>query len=206
MSDQTTTPEDTTEDKPQTQAQIDLGRAVEIVKPLATAGKSEDEILVTLIQDGGFGYKKAGRLMNQALVELGVKMSAKDRYEAVCELLTENDFAPTEWSEVQSVIEYIAQEIDSTNEKQAAAAVRKYAKEQGIDLPKRPKGGSGGGGRGRGFRGEIFDWMVANPAASNDDFAKWMTGHGKPESMVKRFTAFRDTAVKIHEAMKAAGL
>lgn len=202
----TETTEGTEETEPkQTQAQIDLARAVELVSPKAKAGASDEDMVIVLISEGGFGYKKAGRLLNLALVELGVRISAKDRYEQVCELLLENDFAPTEWSEVQSVVEYLAQEIDSTNEKQALVAVRKYAKENGIDLPKKPKSG-GGAGRGRGFRGQIFDWLTENVTLDDDAFKAWMTENGKPESMTKRFLAFRETARKIHANMAAAGL
>ena len=45
--------------KEPTQAEKDLAAAVEILKPLAKAGKSEDEMAIALIQNGGFAFKKA---------------------------------------------------------------------------------------------------------------------------------------------------
>jgi hypothetical protein len=202
MSDETN---ETTEaiDEP-TQAQQDLEKARGIVEPLASAGKSDDEMVIALIQDGGFSFKKAGRYLNKALEALGVRMSAKDRYEAVCELLLENDFEPKTWDEVKKVAEYLAEELDSTTEKQALVSVRKFAKENGIELPKKPKGG--GGGRGKGFRGEIIEWMIENATASDEDFVAWMAGNSKPEALTKRFLGFREMARKIHVKLTEAGV
>ncbi len=203
MSEAAVTNEETTEaEAKMTQSQIDLARAVELIKEKVAAGTGEDDLMILLIQEGGFGYKKAGRMLNQALVQLNVRISAKDRYEQVCELLIENDFAPTTWDEVLGVVSYLAEEIDSTNEKQALVSVRKYAKENEIALPKKPKSESKG--RGRGFRGQIFEWMIANVKATDDDFRAFMAEAGKPESMTKRYLFFRETSVKIHEAIVAA--
>jgi hypothetical protein len=199
----TETTEETTETQPK-QSELDLAKAKELIEPLAVAGKSEDDMVVVLIQDAEFSAKKAFRYVRLALEALGVRMSSKERYEAVCELLLENDFQPTEWDEVKKVADYLAEEIDSTTEKQALVAIRKFAKENGIELPKRPKGG--GGGRGAGFRGQIIQWCIDNATASDDDFTAWMTSHEKPESLIKRFIGFREMARKIHVKLTEAGV
>lgn len=192
----------TTEEAEPTQAEQDLERAKTIIEPLAKAGQDEDAMVVALIQSD-FGAKKAFRYVNKALISLGVRMSTKDRYETVCELLLENDFQPTEWKEVKDVAEYLAQEIDSTTEKQAMVAIRKFAKDNGVTLPDRPKG-KGGGGRGAGFKGVMLNWFVENITASDDDFKAFVKGHDKPETLAKRFLGYRAMALKVHAAMVEA--
>lgn len=196
---------ETTEEKAPTQAEKDLARAIEIITPRATDGTTDDELKILLMKDGGFPFAKAGRLFNRAMESMGARLSAKDRFELVSETLLENDFAPVDWSEVQTVVEYLASEIDSTDEKQALVAVRRFAKENGIDLPKKPKA-SAGPGKGRGFRGQILDWFVANVEKSDDDFVAWMKTNEKPEALIKRFLGFRENARLVHAAMTEKGL
>lgn len=188
-----------------TQAELDLASATAIVGPLHASGADDDAMVVALIQEGGFNFKKAGRLLQKALEGMGVRVSAKDRYAQVSELLLENDFAPESWDDVAATLDWLVEQVGSTTEKQALVAVKKFAKDNGIELPAKPKGG-GGAGRGRGFRGEILDWLVANVAASDEEFVKFMEESGKPVTMTKRFLTFRETAVKIHNAMVTAGL
>ena len=164
-----------------TQAELDLVRAIELVTPMAKSGKDEDEMIVALIQNGGFAFKKAGRLLNGALESLGVRMSAKERFEKVSALLINQDtpFAPKEWSEVDQICSWLSEELDSTDEKQALAAVKRFAKEQEIELPKRARGTSGGGGsRPTAFRSVALNWMVEHPSATDEEFIAWLDSGG----------------------------
>jgi hypothetical protein len=184
------------------QAEQELEKATAIVSPMASKGKSEDEMIVNLINDGGFGYKKAARLLNKALETLGVRLSAKDRYEKVCELLLEHDFKAETWDEVVKVAQWMAEEIDSTDEKQAMVAIRKYAKDNGLELPKKPK--AVGGGRGPGLKGQVMSRLVDIPNESVDDFKKWVSGETERPELVKYYTSLRELCDAVHDAKLAA--
>lgn len=166
-----------------TPAQLEMAKAKEIIEPMAKAGKSEDEMAIALIQNGGFAFKKAGRLLRKVLEDLGVRMSAKDRLEQASELLLKSDFAPKSWDEVVKVCEWLAGELEATDSKQALNAVKKFAKEQGIELPIKPKG-SGGGGAKTGFRSVFLSWLETNPTADDATFDKWIGQHDRKASQV----------------------
>lgn len=166
-----------------TQAQLEMAKAKEIIEPLAKAGKSEDEMAIALIQNGGFAFKKAGRLLRKVLEDLGVRMSAKDRLAQASQMLLKADFAPKNWDEVVKVCEWLARELEATDAKQALNAVKKFAKEQGIELPIKPKG-SGGGGAKTGFRAIFLSWLEANPTAEDATFDKWIKQHDRKASQV----------------------
>jgi hypothetical protein len=163
-----------------TAAELELAKAKEILEPLAKEGKSDDEMGVALVTDG-FSFNKAKRLMRRALEDLGVRLSNKDRLAQASELLLANDFAPTEWQEVVDVCEYLAQELEATTEKQALRSVKKFAKEQGIELPEKPKG-KGGVGKpsATSYRSMSLAWIAANPKATEKQFVKWAVDFGRP--------------------------
>jgi len=167
------------------QLQLEMAKAREIIEPLAKAGKSEDEMAITLIQQGGFPFKKAGRLLRRVLEDLGIRMSSKDRLEQASELLLKVDFAPKDWNEVTKICEYLAQELDATDEKQALATLKKFAAEQKIELPTKPKGTGGGGGARTGFRTKFLAWVTANPGSTDAEFDAWVKEQGKKASQAR---------------------
>jgi uncharacterized lipoprotein len=178
------------------QAQLEFAKAKELIQPLAKAGKSEDEMAIVLIQKGDFPFKRAGRLLRKVLEDLGVRMSAKDRLREVSDLLLKADFAPKDWSEVVKICKYLAEEVDATDEKQALNAVKKFAKDQGYELPIKPKG-SGGGAK-VGFRSVFLTWLEANPTASDDMFDKWIKQHDRKASQVSFYKRILGVMRKTH--------
>lgn len=178
-----------------TQAQLELAKAKEIIEPMAKAGKSDNEMAVALIQVGDFAFKKAGRLLRRCLEDLGVRMSAKDRLTQVSELLLSQDFEPKEWSEVTKVCEWLSEELDATDEKQAMKAVKKFAEAQGIELPKKPKGG---GSRKTGFRTTFYAWVIANPAATDAEFQAWVKPYDKRKGLVNALSRILGVAREVH--------
>ena len=159
------------------QSQLELAKARELIEPMAKAGKSEDEMAVTLIHNGGFPFKKAGRLLRRVLEDLGVRMSSKDRLAQASELLLKNDFAPADWSEVIKVCQYLSQELDATDEKQALVVVKKFAKNQKIELPTKPKRSSVA--TRVSFRNKFLAWLEANPVSTDAQFDSWVKEQGK---------------------------
>ena len=159
-----------------TQAEMELQKAKEIVEPMARENVSHDEMAIKLVQSG-FSYKKAGKLLVKALEDLGVLLSRKDRFNQVSDILLENEFAPKTWDEVQSVVEFLAQELDATDEKQALTAVLKFAKQQKIDLPPKPRGQVGRNPNS--IRVKQLNWSLDNPTASDADFTEWFNTTGE---------------------------
>ena len=192
------------EDGP-TQSELDLQKAKAILEPMIRAGnKSDDEMQIALVTGAGFPFKKAGRLFARALEDLGVRMSRKDRSEQVAEILTKNKFAPKEWTEVQSVCEYLSTELDATDEKQALVAVKRFAKTNGITLPVRPKGvrGSGKGS----FRIKSLNWMEENPTATDQEFENWvLKDQQRKVADVRLYGRIHKTVRRVYEAAFANG-
>jgi len=166
-----------------TAAEAEFQKARKIIEPLARGGKSDEDMIVKLI-NSGFQAKKSFKLLKTALEDLGVRMSAKDRFEQVSELLLKNDFAPTEYSEVRDVCTYLASELDATDEKQAMVAVRKYAKVNNIELPKRPKGAGGPRSAGNSFLARKYKWMIENAKESSEAFVGFLQTEGKSQGAI----------------------
>ncbi len=165
----------------------DLEIVVGIVSPLldADAETSFEDMAFAVIAKG-YTFDKAGRLVKSALETLGLRMSRKDRFSAVEDLLAQANFAPTDWSEVDSIASAIADEIDDTTKGQVITAIKTYAKQNKITLPEKPKGKGGGGSRG-GIFDKFHDWAIANPAASGDEVKAFIVAQEVTEKQVPKY-------------------
>lgn len=121
--------------------------------------RTDDEMLVAIVNEG-ISFKSAGRLFKQIMEEKGYRVSAAERAEEASKILADADFKPESYSDVAEMIAKITQSVNDTTDKQALVAIRKYAKENGIDMPKK----SAGAGRasGGGLLEGIANWMLAN--------------------------------------------
>lgn len=169
--------------KEPTALELEFQKAKGFVEPLARAGKTDEEMLVKLIGEG-FMAKKAFKLLSQCLEDLGVRMSAKDRYTQTSDILLGNDFKPTSWGEVRDVCTYLASELEATDEKQAMIAVRRYAKIQKIELPKPVRGEGGPRSGGKSFAARVCKWMVENATAEDATFTEWLKGEKKNQTQI----------------------
>lgn len=157
---------------PKVDKMTDTQKVEQAIDAGIAAGKTDDDILVDIINDG-VSFKNAGKLFKAVMEAKGLRVSAKDRAEQAAAILTGADFGAAdengESAEVTAelVAEMVAKitgEIDNTSDKQAMAAIRKYAKEMKFELPKAPKGGAGrvsGGG----ILVKMTDWMLNNREA-----------------------------------------
>jgi hypothetical protein len=183
-----------------TQAQLEFNKAKGIVEPMVKAQKSDEEMIISLIQNGGFAFKKAGRLLKQTLEALGVRMSNKNRLEQASEILLKHKFAPTSWDEVTKAAAHLAEVIDATSEAQALVAIKKFAKVNEITLPDKPRGV----GTKTGFRSKCFAWMLENPNASDAEFSAFMKENEQNKVQtsfyLKVYTLARGMAKKLAEA------
>ena len=170
------------------QAELEFEKAKGIVEPMSRSGKGDNEIVIALIT-AGFGFKKAGRLLGKVLEALGVRLSNTDRLKMVSEMLMKNDFAPKDWTEVVQVCEYLAEELDATSEKQAMVSVKKFAKNQSIVLPEKPKN--------KGLRAKTLEWSRANPTADDEAFKVFVSTVTDKESQ-------KNTYARVHGYIRDA--
>ncbi len=159
----------------------DLDEALLILGPMIENGASEDEMAVALIQNG-IKYARAGRMLAKVLEAKGLKVSAKDRYAAAAENLTNWGFAPASWDDVEEAVENLVEELDATNAAQALSCVKRFAKEHEIALPEKPKGVSGGRARGD----SVFDTFYALALRERDI----------TDEQIKEFIASREVTEK----------
>lgn len=178
----------------------DIEVAVGIVNELY-GSKSDDEIVIDLIQRGGFGFQKAGRLYTQALEAAGHRISKKERYEQAHKLLKDSEFEPSEWSDVVEAAEWLVGEIQDTNSQQAFASIRRFAKDEELELPARPKGE----GRARSSVWDrAFGFILENPDVSDEDLTTWLTDTAGIKSKVSGLLiGIADFARRYHEVKSA---
>lgn len=123
---------------PEKKEMSETEKVVGIVKDGHEAGKSEDEILIEIVQ-AGIKFGQAIKMMKNAMVELGFSVTAKERYNKTKEILEEAEFEPEEYSEVTEMAKKLSEEIGGTSEAQALSQIRKYCKEFEVDMPKKVK-------------------------------------------------------------------
>ncbi len=184
--------------------ETDLEKAVRVVATGIKHDVEEDDIKIMLVK-AGFGFRKAGRMYDKAAEQLGIQMSSAVRYEQVSELFEGYEFEISEWPDVLATADFIVENIEMTTQKQALASLKKYAKENGITLPEKPKRVKGeGGGRATGFRTDAFNWMVANPNASDKDLIKYCTDNEKNKPQLhKNLCRIFNLCKRYHKAASA---
>ena len=156
------------------------------------ANKTDDAIMLELIE-AGVPVRNAYGEFRTALMAAGMLLKPKERNAKLAELL--EDFAPETGTDVSDKLRELMDEIPRTTERQAMAAIRKYAKDNKIELPKVKRLG--------GFKKKMFDWMLDNPSASVGELASFVAEKGKPESVAKRYGEVLVLAQKMAERIIA---
>ena len=182
-----------------TAAEAEFQKARAIVEPLARDGKSDEDMLIALIREG-FLAKKAFKLVRQSLEDLGVRMSNKDRYSQVSEILLKNEFAPKEYSDLKDCVAFLASELEATDEKQAMKAVKKFAKENEITLPEAPKGVRSSG---KSFRSRALKFMVEHARENVSVFVTWLEAEGKNKTQINYYTRSFETGQEMAKVINA---
>lgn len=160
-----------------------------IVEAGHAAGTSEDEMLIEIVQ-AGVKFSAAVKELKNALQELGLATSPKERFEKAKVVLSEAKFKPETWEDVTNMAEELVKSIPDTNEKQAVGAIRKYCKSIEVEMPKAPKKAAGAGAP-VGFRGKLLDWIGSNPTSDEKALTAFVEANkpqnGKTDILVRRF-------------------
>lgn len=181
----------------------DSQKVLDIVSAGHEAGKSEDEMLIEIVQ-AGIKFSNAVKYLKGALQELGLMISPKDRYESAKEIMEQSQFRPTSYEEVKAMATELTEQLPDTNEKQAVAAIRKYCREIEVEMPKAPKGA----GAVKGWAGpmtNVLDWLMQNADATDEQLAEFLVSikkvdkEGKPDKFVKKFSMMRTIINKARE-------
>jgi hypothetical protein len=153
----------------------------DIVKEIVQNGVdnelSDDEMLIAIVL-AKIPFKKAGKLFNQAMIDGGFLISAKDRKAEIKEILVAAEFHPEEYSEVSSMLLRITEGVKADEENdveelkaiadtttsQAMKSIREFAKEFEFVLPKPEKAVKGG------FKAIVQNAVVKNPAMTKAEF------------------------------------
>ncbi|VAW73741.1 hypothetical protein MNBD_GAMMA14-2379 [hydrothermal vent metagenome] len=143
--------------------------------------------------EAGVPFRDVVGQFRTAMMAAGLILKPAERNAKLAALL--EDFEPESGSDVSEMIALLMAEIPRTRERQAMAAIRKYAKDNSIDLPKVKRVG--------GFKKKLFDWMVENPTASVGELATFVSEKGKPESVTKRYSEVMLLAQKMAANMPA---
>lgn len=165
----------------------DVDQALLVIGDMLEQNASEDDMIIALIQSG-VKYARAGRVLSKVLESKGLKVSAKDRYAAASENLTNWGFAPQTWDDVDDAVTNLVEELEATNAGQALSCVKRFAKEHEITLPERPKTGTGRA-RGASADSRFYAFAIANKEATADQIGEFVASLGVTEAQAPRYLA-----------------
>lgn len=152
---------------PEVNKMTDTQTVEKIIAEGVANGKTDDDMLIEII-GAGVSFKAAGKLFKTIMEDKGYRVSAKVRAEKANKILVDSDFGGAGDVTAELVAATIAQivaDIPDTSEKQALVAIRKYAKEKEIAMPKSSKGKGGGGS----ILDKACDWLKSNLSATEDE-------------------------------------
>lgn len=148
----------------------------EVIEAGMEAGHDDDTMLIEVV-NRGVSFKSAGKLFKSVMETKGYRVSAKERAEKAAEIIAGSDFGVEEVTaeDVQALTTRICDEVADTTEKQANAAIRKFAKEKGIELPKKAKGSGRGTGTG-GLIKKVGEFMLENRDCDEAAISEFIKG------------------------------
>lgn len=155
----------------------------EIVRNGFEQGHDDDTIMIAIVQ-AGISFRRALRMFKDAVETLGLRTSVKDVKEVASKLLAELDFNPQSYNDVKQVAEQLVEKVEGATHVQAMTAIKAYAKENEIALPKREKGEKepkGANGRPAGKFNKFYQFLLDNPQASQEDIHAFAADSGVDE-------------------------
>jgi len=165
--------------------EIMMAKCTDIIKAAFAEGDvDENEVLVQIV-NSGVSFRNAQKVYKQITEDLGLRVSAKDRYEQVVDLLGDSATFD-EYSDVEGAVQLITKKVGDTSAPQAMAALRKFAKENEIELPKKPKG-SKGDGKPRGFKAVAYAWIMDNKDCTKDELSAFLKENEQREVYVNYY-------------------
>lgn len=137
-----------------------------------SAEDEEDDVKMAMI-GAGATFKNVTRFYNKFMIDAGMAISKADRSQIVDDTLEGRDLESEE--DFDSAVAALVEAVQGSTERSAAALVRSYAKKNDLTVYSKPKGE---GASRVTFRSTFYEWIVANPDATEADAKAYVMGEG----------------------------
>lgn len=174
----------------------DSQNAEEIIVTGQELGKSKNEVLVDMV-NAGILFNKATKLYNQICIQLGLEVSTTDRKAQINEYLVKNTPEYKEYAELLSTVAALQTNIPGLTSSQAVAGIKKFCKENQIEIPNKPKGEKKAKG---GFKTQLINWIVNNPLSTQKDLEQYVAQNKKKEGLASRYSFVLEVANRVEAA------
>ena len=161
-------------------------------KPGSDADVFEVDVFTQCIErlnkDGiTFKIKQLGKLVQQEIAEQGLIMSNTQRKRAVYEICDKAKFRPTEWEQMEKMLERVTKEVADTDHARAYSLVKRYLKDNEIAMPKRKKADK------LSYRQRVIAFMIENSPVSTEALTAFALKNKKDAASVERLESLRET-------------
>lgn len=160
----------------------------------------EDDVKMAMIQAGAT-FKNVTRMYNQFMIDGGFAISKSDRDAIVESTLEGAELATEEGFDAAAAA--IAEAVQGSTDRSAAALVRAYAKRMELEVYAKPKGT---GTPRSGFVAGFHNWLVENNTATKEEALAYIQGegvHAETSENVKRHASAHMNAWALVNAMTA---
>jgi uncharacterized protein (DUF885 family) len=167
------------------------------IKAIVVAGveadKSDDQIMMELIE-AGVHVKDAWGQFRAALMGAGLLLNPTERAEKLAELL--KGFEPITGVDVSTKLSELMEAVPRTTDRQGMAAIRKFSKDNSIELPVVKRIG--------GWKKKLFDWITEHPSASQEEMAAYVSELGRPDTIARRYAEIMTLVNRVAERLTPA--
>jgi hypothetical protein len=177
-----------------------VDRALEVFKSCIEKGMDDEATKMAMIQSGGATFKNVTRLYNQYLIDEGMAMTKEDKEAIVDDVMSDADVSTEEG--FSNAVEAIVERGTNISEKSAVALVRKYAKDNELEVFKATKAGSSGAGR-VGFTAKYHEWLVNNPSATEKEAEEFINNSEYSSDNVRSHASYYQGIRKMANAIAA---
>lgn len=157
------------------------------------AGQTKEQIIIALI-GSGMKLSPASKLLKRKLTELGAIISPKERSTKAFVVLEDMKFNPKNSEDVLAGVARLVSEVAQTTDGQAMSLIRKYAKTNGIELPKKVKGAGN-------LRLKIFNFMINNPTSTKEAFSEFMESINRNDKAIIKGWEVFEVAQKMAQTL-----
>lgn len=133
------------------------------------SGKDEDNTKLAMI-GAGATFKNVTRLYNKFMIDAGLTISKADRDAAIASIVGDPALLSEEEDFARCVAEVVEQ-VKGSTERSAGAALRAFAKANGVEAFKKTKEATGA--RSSGFRANVYDLFIKNPNLTEAELDKF---------------------------------
>lgn len=159
------------------------------------------ECIQRLNADGiTFKIKQLGSLVKKEIAEQGLIITTAQRKEQVNAILTEADFKPANWDDVEEMMDKLISEVSDTDRKQALSSIRRFLKANEIEIPKRAKAAKVS------LRQQAINYMISNSPVEQADLVAFLVEAGKTEEVATKTAERLQNLQSTIDAAFAAGV